>query len=641
MPNRFVILTFLFALIPCCSLFGQLTSANISGEVTDTSGASIPQATVTATDVATGRMLQGKTDGSGHYVLTGLAPDVYRLMITKSGFALYEQDDLTVTVGQSAALNVSLHPGTVSQRIIVAAESEAVDLRSPAISTVIDNKMARELPLNGRNVLQLMQLAPDAGPTSSVGYQQRASRPDQADAYVGTSRSRGDSTSYYLDGALNEDALTQIANVYPNPDAVQEFSFDTSVSSAKFANRGGGVMNAVTWGGTNHFHGTIFEFLRNSDLNGRNYFAKAQDGLKRNQFGGVIGGPIRKNKAFAFFSYQGTRIWQNAIYSTVSLTAAQKAGDFSANSKQLIDPFTGKSFPENQVPASLFDSVTSKLLPFLPNGDPQTGILHYQSPLIENDDQFVARVDDDINSNLRIYTSYIYDKHDEPPQFTPTDILATNENQTFLSQFAVVNATYIFQPTLTTTLVASFSRRANDSNAPHGAPGWTELGANIPTMLAPGFTSLCLGVTNYFVVSLGGVYAIPSTEGGIGNHWTWMKGFHTLEFGRDILQSKVLKKQDVYGEGDYVFGSKRSGDNALDFLLGAPSKFEEQANFYFAAARTLPALYFIDTWKTSRRLTLTLGVRWNSFVPVFDTVHKQERLFSSVAYLPLPSLRPE
>ncbi|MHB8302298.1 MAG: TonB-dependent receptor [Acidobacteriaceae bacterium] len=632
MNYRIGVLLLILSSISPSIVYGQLTSATVSGTVTDSAGASIPGAMVTATDDMTGAVSHAETNAQGSYVVTGLAPDTYRLVFSKDGFSSYQQYGLTITVSQRATVNAVLHVGSVSQSVTVKAASAMLNFQSPTISTTIDTKMTVQLPLNGRDVLQLMQLAPDVGPTAVVSYQQNASRPDQANNFVGASGGRGDSTSYYLDGALNEDALTQIANVYPDPDAIQEFSFATSTFSAKFSGRGGGVMNAVTRGGTNQLHGVLFEFVRNSALNGRTYFSPVQDNLVRNQFGGTLGGPFRKDKIFGFFSYQGTRITQNPINSAIVLTAAQRAGDFSADKKQLVDPSTRKPFPGNQVPTTRFDPIAKKVLAIVPVGAPSTGIVQYLSRFVQNDDQFVARGDEVINQNLRIYASYIHDGLQEPSTSIPGNLLTATTNSTWLSQFGVVNTTYIFSPSLTTTFVTSFSRRSNLSTSPPGFTDWTGFGAKIPDLAPPGRSSFNLLVKNYFSKDWAGSYAIPATEGGVGNQWTWVRSNHTLEFGGDILRSKVVKNQDHLGDGYPVFSNQLSGDNALDFLLGKPSTFTQIASVYIVPTRTLPALYFIDTWKATPRSTLTLGVRWNPFVPVFESAYHEEAIFSPSAY---------
>jgi hypothetical protein len=630
---------FLILLSPCSSgLFAQLTSARVSGRVTDSAQLTIPGATVTAIDSMTGTAYHVETDNQGTYVLTGLLPDTYRLTFSKSGFQTGIQEGLIVTVGQSATVDTVLQVGSVSTSVTVQAASDAINLQSPTVSTAIDNKMTQELPLNGRDVLQLAQLAPDSGPTATGPYNQGASRPDLTNSYVGASGGRGDSTAFYLDGALNEDVLTQIANVFPNPDAVQEFSFDTSAFSAKFAGLGGGVMNAVTRGGTNQIHGVLFEFLRNSALNGRNYFSPTQDGLKRNQFGGTIGGPIRKDKTFGFFSYQGTTLTQNPINSATVLTAAERGGDFSAVSKQLVNPSTGAPFAGNQISPTLFDPIAVKLLALLPVGAPDTGQLFYLSRLVENDKQFVGRGDENITQKLHLYASYLYDALNEPAETIPGNILTASPASGagaanyWQSQFAALNTSYIFSPQLTTTVVLSMSRRTNLGTSAPGFPGMTELGANVPNLVKPGYTSMNLSISNYFSLAWDGTYEIPATEGGPSNQWTWVKGRHTFEFGGDVLSSKVIKEQDYEDEGVYGFSNALSGNDALDFLLGKPSSFSQTARLYEAPTRTLPAAYFVDTWHTTQRLVLTLGVRWNPFVPVFDSAYHQAGVFSPAAY---------
>lgn len=633
-----IVVAILLLLFGFPSAHAQLTSATIAGQITDASKSALPGASVVAVDTATGATFKATANGDGTYVLTGVPPATYRLTCSMTGFQTSRQENLMVRVGERATVDVTLQVGSATESITVQAAAAGVDLQSPTVSTVIDTNMTRELPLNGRNVLQLAQLAPDAGPTSPGPYNQGASRPDLTNSYVGISGGRGDSTAFYLDGALNEDVLTQIANVFPNPDSIQEFSLDTSAFSAKFAGLGGGVMNVVTRGGGNTFHGTAFEFLRNSALNGRNYFASSQDGLKRHQFGGTIGGPILRNKLFAFFSYQRTTVRQNPINSATVLTEAQRNGDFSGISKQLVNPTTGTLYTGNQILPATFDPIAKNLLALLPVGAPGTGLVFYTSRLVTNNNQYVTRVDANPSERLHLYASYLYDQLNQPNTADPKNILTASTASgvgpvaSWLSQFAVLNTTYTMSPKLTTTLVGSMSRRSNLSLSAPGFPGWSELGAQIPNLVTPGYTAMSLGINNYFSMSWTGVYRIPATEGGFANQWTWIRGNHTLEFGGDILWSKVVKAQDFEGNGAYTFSNALSGDNALDFLLGKPSQFIQQASFYVVPTRMLPAAYFVDTWRANHRLVLTLGVRWNPFVPVFDSAYRQEGIFSAEAY---------
>lgn len=620
------------------ALAAQLTTATMSGTVSDPSGAVVAEALVSAAEASTGAVTRGQSNSAGFYVLTGLAPGSYRLRVEKAGFQTSVEEGITVEVNRPVTVNVALQVGAAAQTVQVEATADQVNTRSQTLSYEVSNQMVKELPLNGRNILQLMQLAPDAAPVGTTGgsssYQQSAARPEDSTTYVSASGGRGNSTGFYLDGAVNEDALTEIANIFPNPDAIQEFSFETNNYSAKFGGRGGGVMNAVTRGGTNQFHGALFEFLRTSDLNARNFFSPGQDGLNRNQFGGTVGGPIRKDRTFFFFSYQRTTLRQTSLSnSATTLTAAQLAGDFSADNANIVDPTTNTPFPGKQVPVSRFDPIALKILGWVPVGAPGTGVVFYPSRTVENDNQFVARADHNVTDKFRIYASYLYDGLTEPATTVGMDLLTASPNQYWRSQNFVLNATYTFRSNLLATFVASVSRRYNLYTGPTQFQDWPDLGAAVPKMVTGGSkTSLDLAIGNYFSTSWDGIYTIPSTEGEVGTHWSYIKGNHSIDFGAEVIKSKVVKDQDYLSDGSYTFSGALSGDNALDFLLSRPSQFQQQEPFYIVPIRTLPALYLADTWKVNRRLTLSLGVRWNPFVPVFESAYQQEGIFSYALY---------
>ncbi len=615
-------------------VFAQRTTSSISGTVTDPSGAVTPDAQVQATNVSTGASTRASSNADGFYVLSNLAPGNYRLRVEKTGFQVSQQDGIVLQVDRPVTLNVTLQVGASTQTVTVSADVDQVNLRSQTVSYQVTPEMARELPLNGRNILQLMSLAPDAGPTSSSGYQQGASRPENANAYSGASGGRGDSTTFYLDGGLNEDALTEVANIFPNPDAIQEFSFETNNYSAKFGGRGGGVMNAVTKGGTNQLHGSAFEFVRNGKLNARNFFAPTQDGLKRNQYGMTVGGPIQKDKSFFFFSYQGTKLRVAPTTNTATtLTEAQRNGDYSAMKKQLVNPDDGTPFPNNQIPQSLMDPIAQKILAMVPVGAPGTGLVFYPSRTVQNDSQYVVRGDHTFSDKLRVYASYLFDELTAPSTSIPNNVLTATTDQRWRSQTLVLNTTYTMRPNLLTNFTISMSRRFNAYTGPPGFPGWPELGANVPKMTDQGSkTSLRLSISGYFGPGWNGYYTIPSTIGNVSDHWTWIKGNHSIEFGGEVEHSKVVKNQDFLSDGNYTFNAQRSGDNGLDFLLGRPSVFSQQEPFYIVPVRTLPALYAMDTWKVNRRLTLSLGVRWNPFVPVKESAYHQAGLFDLGLY---------
>ena len=496
--------------------------------------------------------------------------------------------------------------------------------------------MAEELPLNGRNVLQLMSLAPDVSPSVPMGYYsyygQGATRPESATAFVSASGGRGNSSAFYLDGGINEDPYTQVSNVFPNPDAIQEFSFITNSYDAKFGGRGGGVVNAVTRGGTNDLHGSLFEFVRNGDLNARNFFASTNDGLKRNQYGISVGGPIQKNKTFFFGSWQGTTLRSVPTENeAITGTAAERAGDFSAISTPLVNP-GGAPFPRNQVPTSLFDPVSLKILALTPVGAPGTGLVYYPSVVTQNDNQVVARIDHNFGDKFRLYGRYLYDYLDVPSGSINTNILTAAPDKTWRSQNFALNAAYTFRPDLVATATATFNRVINLQIGPSGLPSLTSLGVAIPNLNEGPKTGVDMSVPGYFSVFWNGLYRVPRTEYDFNTNWSWIRGSHTLEFGAELTREASTIDQDFLSDGYFTFGAQQSGNNFLDFLLGKPDSFTQDPPFYSSLRRTLPAVFVQDRWKVTRRLTLSLGVRWNAWVPWDDVLYHVDAQFVQSAY---------
>jgi hypothetical protein len=624
------------------SLPAQRSSANISGTVVDSSGAAIPGAKVTVVASATEARSSAVADSTGFYVLPDLPIGSYALRVEKDGFQTYVQEGIVLEVNRPLTVNPTLQVGRMAQSVTVSGQASQVDTRSGTVNYEITATMARDLPLNGRNVLQLMNMAPDvtAFPSSTTHPQggpfvQSASRPEDGMLISSAAGGRGNSSIFYLDGGVNEDPDTTVPNIFPNPDAIQQFSVDTSSYAAKFGSRGGGVINAVTKSGTNAFHGDAFEYLRYYSLNARNFFSPTQDGLKRNQFGFTFGGPIQKDKTFLFVAFQGTdlRLLPTGNISPAP-TAAELSGDFSGVAGQLINPSTGAAFTGNQVSPTLFNPIAMKILTgYVPVGDAATGLTTYSSRTVSNDHQYVSRLDRTFGNTVHVYASYLYDGLSEPSTAVGANLLAAQPTQYWRSQFAAVNTTWNVTPTLIAAFVASVSRRTNLYTGSAGLPTWTGLGANVPNLVNCGpKTSLQLSIGGYFSFLQDGCYTIPDTAEDYASNWTWIKGKHTIEFGAELLFTKDNKKQDFMGDGRYNFSGDLSGDNLLDFMLGYPSEFIQQESFYFIDEMTLPMGYVSDTWKATRKLSVSLGVRWNPYVPLADVSYHQAGLFDPAAF---------
>jgi hypothetical protein len=491
--------------------------------------------------------------------------------------------------------------------------------------------MIEAMPLNGRNILQLVTLAPDESQATASYYTPGTSRPESEAYFPSASGAQGNTTAYYLDGGYAQDTYINLANVFPNPDSIQEFSFETNDYSAKFSGAGGGVMNAVTRAGTNQFHGALFEYVRNGPLfDSRNFFASTTDGLKWNQFGGSIGGPIQKDKTFFFFSYQGLRERQLPTGLSASTpTAAERNGDWSAVNTQLVNPATGQPFPGNQVPVTDYDPIALKLDALLPVAAPD-GLASYSTDYQDDDNQEVARVDRNFGTSFRLSASYLGDNEHEPYIVNPSDLLSAGYNRHWNSRHFTLNGTYTIHPNPLANFNATYNRDyAIETNQTF--PGWHELGSNILNLVSGQKPSLQLAVTNYFTAAWDAQAELPRNDYDYSTSWTWIKSSHTVEFGAEFLRDHMGINQDYFSDGKFVLGGARSGNDLLDFMLGDASEFTQVNPLYNSLHRNAPAMYLTDTWKTTRRLTLSLGVRWEPWMNWTDA-YGQFVTFSQTAY---------
>ncbi len=333
-----VALAALFAVLGVPSLFAQTGRANISGVVTDSQGAVVAGATVSATNNATGVVVPTTTNGAGAYSIIQLIPGVYTIKVEKEGFSAQEQENYTLVAEQNAGINFTLQPGKVSEKVTVQAGAELVHTETAELGQTINEQSINELPLNGRNPASLVLLTPgaiDVSQTNASFFQSYTTFPTETGASVNGGRQG--STYYLLDGVYNMDNYQLTAAPFPNPDATQEFSVIGNNFDPRFGFATSGVVSIVTKSGTNNWHGDAFEYFRNGALNSKDYFTRQTDQIHRNQFGGSLGGPIIKDKLFVFGNYQGTRQRLFTSSSGVYVPSdAMRAGDFSERSVRAV-----------------------------------------------------------------------------------------------------------------------------------------------------------------------------------------------------------------------------------------------------------------------------------------------------------------
>jgi len=618
------------ALLLACPVWAQRQTASVAGLVSDASNAPVPGALIAVKNLATGFERSTASNEAGYYSLTALPAGRYTITGSKQGFATFGIPELTLQVDQNALANIQLQVGTVTETISIVGTVTAVDTKTATLNTVINNQMMTDLPLNGRNVMQLLRVTP--GTLSAPGtFNQAATRPESGNELISASGGRGNSTTFVMDGGIHEDPYTEVANVLPNPDAIQEFSYQTNNYGAKFAGRGGGVVNIVTRSGTNDFHGSFFEYLRNAELNARNFFAAANDGLKRNQYGLAIGGPVRKNQTFFFGSWQGTQVRAlPATLTSVVATEAQRRGNFSSFSQQLRDPRTNQPYAGNIIPASQIDPIALRVLEFIPPATSSDGLLRYQRADKQTDNQYLARLDHQFSPRHQISGRYFYDELTIPTIIDPKNLLTAVADRRWQSQSAVVNYTFAASPSLLANTSVSFNRTSNIAFQPQGFPGHRELGINVPT-LSNGST-FRMTVTQYFNNQYNALYRVPRNQYNLQHSWTWIRGRHELDFGADLVREHSILDQDFQSDGIFTFGGRFSGDNLADFMVGKPSAFTQISTLYNSLFRNLYGLYIQDSFKATRRLSLSLGLRWNPFVPFTDHAARQISVFNNEAY---------
>ncbi|MGB7623848.1 MAG: carboxypeptidase regulatory-like domain-containing protein, partial [Terriglobia bacterium] len=423
------------------TLFGQAVNyAQIQGRIMDETGAVVPGAQIKVTQVATGLVRTTPSNDEGQYFLPNLPVGPYQLRVTMHGFRDYIQDGIVLQVGVTAQIDVKLQIGAVTAVVQVEADTGMVETRQNSISTVIDNSRIMELPLNGRNAPNLIMIA-GAASNNSLPSQDLMSSKNYGNGTSGASQTisvaggQQNANNYLLDGGDNNDAFSNVNSPFPFPDAIQEFSVQNNGLSARYGVHAGAVINVVTKSGTNNFHGNLFEFLRNPITNAQHeHFTPVAPGfkddtMKRNQFGGTLGGPIKKDKLTFFVGYQGTRQASTPPpIATHVPTSAALAGDFSTmmsgacqsngKAKTLKAPFVN-----NRINPSLYNAASLALAKYLPAAADPCGNVSFTIPGIVNEDMVVSKVDWNLSDKHTFFTRYLFTDFRAPVAFDASNIL--------------------------------------------------------------------------------------------------------------------------------------------------------------------------------------------------------------------------
>ena len=598
-------------------LFAQST-ANIVGTVRDSTDAAVPGARVTAVNVQTGLRQTRASGADGAYSLPLLPVGQYRLEAEKDGFQRYARSGITLAVGDNLTLDVALAVGSLAESVTVTGAAPLLETQTGAIRGLVDQQRIVDLPLNGRQITQLMAI--------QAGVIQRSSGTSEGDAFV-VNGSRQSGVYFLLDGGMNTDSYRNYGGVFPNPDAVQEFSVQKSNFSAEYANATGAVVSVATKSGTNEFHGSAFEFLRNGVFNARNFFAARRDSLKRSQFGGTLGGPIRKDRLFFFGSYQGTRTRSDPQLTRQFLpTAAMRRGDFTGI-RAITDPQTRQPFPGNQIPGARLNPITLALLKFMPDPGTADGQRFVGVPLKTGEDEFTAKVDANLG-NHRLMTRYFWERFQRP--FTgKTDDLASMfasevgrstqpYNQLTVSDIFTISSHLINSG----TVALRWRRTFNDWSSIKLPIDFAQAGVKGIAVKDP--QSLYVNISGGFLTRPGWNYDKQDYDIHLSDTVTWMTGSHEIKFGGEVLRSKNDIKNDFRTMGLFNFNGNITGNAFADFMLGEVYQFDQGGGEYKTLFGTRWGFFAQDAWRVKPNLTLTLGLRWDPMFPFHDDIGRTQ-----------------
>lgn len=615
-------------------LEAQVVNATLTGVITDSTGSAVEGAKITAVNTGTNRAQEAVSNNAGSYTIAALIPGEYRVEVEQVGFKKELLSGVVLQVAQEARLNVTLQVGAVTESVNVESAAPLVNSESATVGGVIAEKQVKDLPLNGRNFMQLTLLTGGIteGGTSNAkgGILNKGFAPSAAGMPAAEN-------SYLLDGADNTEAFFKTYNLAPSVDAVQEFKIQIGQYTAEYGGGGGAVVNVVTKSGTNQLHGTAWEFVRNNAFDARNFFLKPTQtisALHQNQFGVAAGAPLIRNKTFVFGDVDYTRISQGQLGSGNVPTAAQRAGDFTGFSKTIKDPVTGLPFPGNIIPGSRISPISAALIKYYPNPNGPNTAQNYGENLAarNNSDSYLIKVDHSLSGSELLTGRYGSQSNDRYTPLTFATVGGQRQPQRF--QNSLISLTSTFTPTLLNEAHFSYSRTVNRTQGQNtGTP--VAANAGIPFAPTSGFNS---GFPETIVI--GGSTISPLSE---GQPWfltvntfqwydglTWIHGSHSLKAGVDVRRVRADALIATHQNNNYTFSGQFTGDGFSDFLLGTPSTetlvLAPNVAGRFRASNE--AFYVLDDWKATPSLTFNIGLRYEYFsppkelsglTPLFDT----------------------
>ncbi len=614
-------------------------SGNIFGTVTDPSGAVVSGAVITVTNVATGTVQKANSDDSGNYVLTDLPAATYSLTGSATGFQTLQRTGILLQVDQRARIDLPMQVGQTQQVVAVQADVTNVDTFSSTVKDVVDSTRMTELPLNGRNALSLQALLPGAVPAASGSAASGVAL--NTGLVFSVNGARPNQSAYTLDAGLNMDMYNNVPAAFPNPDMLQEFSILQNSYSAVYGRDAGAVINMITKSGTNQVHGTAYEFLRNNYADARDFFSTSVPPLRRNQFGGTIGGPVRLphyNGRDRTFFFVGAELVRQTLGSTVSTTivptALERTGDFSqtivaGKPITVANPSTvtatnpnGTPFPGNKIPTALLDPVAQAFTnAFFPLPNRPGNIYAFNLGLPTRENQLIAKLDHSLTTSDKLSFRYFFDDSFNAQN---AGLPAFNSNNDWPTHNGTINETHVFSPGVLNLATFMIARNTFIRSPQLTSPlNWAGLGCigciplappSIPTDWAVSVTNgLSLRIPTNFRSFMMNYQFLDTVSYSVKNH--------LLQFGGEYSYERRYGREYYQFAPQYAFSGTRSGsygDGYADFYLGAANSVFQNTPLFSEQYKYTPFLYFQDDWRATNRLTLNLGLRWEPYITTRD-----------------------
>ena len=618
---------FSLALVLCAISSAQDTTATVEGRVLDPSGRVITGAVVRATNTSTGYTRSQITSSFGAYHLS-LPAAAYDILVEAPDFARLTQKGVQLNVSQTARIDFSLTIVRDKEVVAVTAEVPTVQTSSNEIGNVVTGRELIDLPLNGRNFTQLGLLQPGVAPlTAGLAAAGGSLRTGQAYSVDGQ---RPESNNYLLDGVTNVNRVDGGYALRTPVDAIQEFRILTETAPAEYGGTSGATTTVVTRSGGNALHGAVYEFLRNDALDARNFFARAVEPLKQNQFGTALGGPLRKNKDFLFGYYEGFRNVQGVTQSATVPSDAERAGDFSGRTDPqtgqpvpLINYFSGQPFPDNRIPAAALSATALSLAQFYPHANAGPNRFITTQDRRNQTDQGGLRFDHIFSEKDQLSARYARSAsaNTDPLSVAGANVPGFPVGEDLGTHSAVISETHVFGAAAVNVARFGFFRNAFDTDKPLNRTSPRSLGFNYDTTLSAAQGPPFLIVSGY--ASVGDPITGPRNtaqntwEG--ADSWSYNVGRHSLKTGVEFRRNQINMTEGIASNGFFVFAPFPASDSFASFLLGFPVVFFQGGGDMNRGLRNLDfGAYAQDEWRVTPRLTLNYGLRYEVSTPFVD-----------------------